>query len=93
MPEQREADRKRSQERAEGGKCHADFRGFVLSDQVRGKTLEDILQLVRTHGRVIFAAGHIGNFLERRLINARSESSTAKPLTTASLTAKPLAAP
>jgi hypothetical protein len=40
MPDQREEDGKRGQERAKGCKRYADFRGLVLGDQVRGEILE-----------------------------------------------------
>ncbi len=58
----------------------------MLRDQIRWEILENILQLASARRRVIGSAGHIGNLLERGLINSTAEPTAAKS------TAKPAAA-
>ena len=68
MPDLREGNGHRGEERADGRKRYADFRGLVLEDQVRGKFLENMLKLVRALSRVIGSTRHIRNLLQRRLV-------------------------
>ena len=92
MPELREDDGQRSQERANGRKHKTDFRGLVFGDQVRGQILKHILKLTRARSRVIFSAGYICNFLQRRFINPSAEPAAAKLPATAAASKLPTAA-
>src|SRR5438034_7159872 len=73
MPAQREDKSKRDQERADGRKHNTDFHDFVFGDQVRGKILEHVQELARARRRVIGSISHVGNLLQRRLINPPAE--------------------
>src|SRR2546421_10302472 len=73
MPAQREDKSTRDQERADGRKHDTDFHDFVFGDHVRGKILEHFQELARARRRVIGSISHVGNLLQRRLINHPAE--------------------
>src|SRR5262245_34711624 len=92
MPHQRENDRNRGEERADGRKGNADLHDLVFRDQVGGQILEHMLQLARALGGVIATAGDVRDLFQRILVDAPAKSAAAKSPAAESPAAKRLAA-
>src|SRR4051794_16736057 len=73
LPEQ---DRRHEEERSEAGERDGDLHHLMLRDEARRKLGEDLLELIRRLGRVVFAPGRLSDPLQRRLVDRAAEAAT-----------------
>src|SRR4029079_10144406 len=69
-----EQDREREQDGADRDERDADLDHLVTHDQVRRELLEDVVELLRALGRVVLAAGRVGDRGERVLVDRPPET-------------------
>src|SRR5262245_43614903 len=90
-PSPPEQQRRAGEERAEAHEAERDLGHLVLGDQRRRQVLEDLDELLGAVGRVVGPAGHVGDLLERVLVDAAGEAAEAATAAEAAAAEQPAA--